>query len=123
MGSNRTYKIRRLSDGLYSRGGNPPTWSKAGKSWNGAGPLKQHLNQYLKLLGRTGGDNAYEGCVLEAYEVSLVSRKSIAIMPEPFVLEDTPGIQKYSSSGEWTPPPPETKTWVCYSGGGGEHEK
>jgi len=38
------FKIRRRIDGLYSRGGMEPSFSKTGKTWNNRGPLTNHLN-------------------------------------------------------------------------------
>lgn len=37
------YKIRRTTDGLFSKGGNRPQFSKNGKVWNTMGHLKSHL--------------------------------------------------------------------------------
>ncbi len=37
------YKIRRVSDGLYSRGGKDPNWAKQGKIWQSLGDLKRHF--------------------------------------------------------------------------------
>lgn len=44
----KAFRIRRKSDGLYSTGGQRPTFSKKGKIWQGLGPLKNHLNLLLQ---------------------------------------------------------------------------
>lgn len=45
--TNATYKIRRISDGLFSSGGTAPYFTKQGKSWTSEGALKNHLNQFF----------------------------------------------------------------------------
>jgi len=42
------FKIRDKNTGLYSSGGMSPNWTSKGKTWNGMGPLKSHLNQFMK---------------------------------------------------------------------------
>jgi hypothetical protein len=42
----KIYKIRRVSDGLYSSGGIPPKFTKYGKIWSNIGTLKNHFNQF-----------------------------------------------------------------------------
>lgn len=39
-----TYRIRRISDGLYSLGGSRPRWNKKGKTWVDLHCLKKHLS-------------------------------------------------------------------------------
>ena len=39
------YKIKRRSDGLFSKGGCDPVFDKRGKIWRHIGHLKSHLNQ------------------------------------------------------------------------------
>lgn len=48
------FKIRHKATGLYSKGGSNVSldgqgygWGKDGKVWQGMGPLKIHLSQYL----------------------------------------------------------------------------
>lgn len=62
------FRVKRLSDNLYSKGGSTPIFSKAGKTWNSKGAFSNHLAQlintyysdnYIKIL------NVYDGCVLE----------------------------------------------------------
>jgi len=43
------FKIRDKNTGLYSSGGQSPTWSSKGKTWTGLGPMKCHLRQFLRL--------------------------------------------------------------------------
>lgn len=42
------FKIRDKNTGLFSTGGMYPSWTTKGKTWNGMGPLKSHLNQFMK---------------------------------------------------------------------------
>jgi hypothetical protein len=46
------YKIRDMTTGLFSTGGNRPTWSKRGKVWYSIGTLKTHLTMQSKIQGR-----------------------------------------------------------------------
>lgn len=49
------YKIRRVSDGLYSMGGIIPKFIKSGKVWNSIGSLKNHfklIEEYNKIHAR-----------------------------------------------------------------------
>jgi hypothetical protein len=39
------YKIRRKTDGLFSKGGSTPSFNKDGKVWKQRGHLTNHLNQ------------------------------------------------------------------------------
>ncbi len=75
----KVYKIRN-PEGLFSRGGSTPQWSKNGKTWSGIGPLKSHLtmiryenDHYKKPLY-----NPYEGC--EVLEFTYVQTQS-AVLP------------------------------------------
>ncbi len=56
----KVYKIRD-ENGLYSTGGMNPSFTKAGKTWNNIGHLKNHLRQFFD---RT----AYRGRRAELYE-------------------------------------------------------
>lgn len=47
----KLYKVRDLSTGLYSNGGNNPTWSKNGKVWRTLGSLKIHIRYHEKYYG------------------------------------------------------------------------
>lgn len=68
------YKIRRKSDGLYSKGGSSPTFSKNGKTWNTIGQLKSHLTLVKDgLCGKPDCDRLaafYHDCNLITYIVS-----------------------------------------------------
>mgnify|MGYP000929319385 CR=1 FL=1 len=70
----KIYKIFNPETGLYSRGGDPPKWSKVGKTWNTIGHLKNHLHmfersynyelkKYVNMVGRY-----YPNCVICEYE-------------------------------------------------------
>jgi hypothetical protein len=37
------YKIRRKKDGLFSLGGNTPTWSRYGKTWSSLNAFSNHV--------------------------------------------------------------------------------
>jgi hypothetical protein len=43
MESRKIYKIRQKSTGLYSSGGEFPSFNKNGKTWNQLGHLKAHI--------------------------------------------------------------------------------
>lgn len=38
------YKIRHKVTGLFSKGGETPSWSKKGKTWSSLGHLKRHIS-------------------------------------------------------------------------------
>lgn len=40
------YKLRDLSNGKYSTGGNDPKWDDDGKVWHSLGDLKAHLTMW-----------------------------------------------------------------------------
>lgn len=42
------YKLRDMTNGKYSTGGNLPRWNDKGKLWMNIGALKSHLTTYLK---------------------------------------------------------------------------
>jgi hypothetical protein len=46
------YQIRRKSDGLYSTGGQFPTFNQTGKTWKNIGHVKSHMR-----LGREYGQS------------------------------------------------------------------
>lgn len=50
METKTVYKIRRKSDGLFSSGGNWPSFSKKGKEWKQQGHLTNSLNQARRDL-------------------------------------------------------------------------
>jgi len=77
------YKIRN-PQGLFSRGGCLPKWSKKGKTWTNIGALKSHLTmlrhdrECYKTLPRTPfAKDAYEGC--EVLEFTYVPTQSNTI--------------------------------------------
>jgi len=73
------YRIRRKSDGLFSTGGNRPSFTVKGKVWNNKGGLHAHLNMNPKKwvatapgpFGeyRSAQRDAYEGCELVEFEI------------------------------------------------------
>lgn len=54
------YKIRRISDGLFSTGGMQPYFTNKGKVWKKESHLKSHLNQLRQ---------PYKGCELVIQEI------------------------------------------------------
>lgn len=64
------YKIRRKTDGLYSKGGTYPTFSKTGKTWNTRGALSNHFallnDPYYRRMDRS---RIYEDCEIVVIEV------------------------------------------------------
>jgi hypothetical protein len=43
----KIFKIKHKETGLYSKGGQWPTWSKKGKTWNSLGHLKTHIQNVM----------------------------------------------------------------------------
>ena len=64
------YKIRRLSDGLFSKGGNPPVFSNQGKMWSSKRALSSHFA--LLVDGPGPVTRAYQGCEVVEFSVSEV---------------------------------------------------
>ncbi len=58
----KVFKIKRMSDGLFSTGGGFPTFTKRGKVWRMRGHVTSHLNQVRK--------NVYDGCHIIEYEMT-----------------------------------------------------
>lgn len=58
------YRIKR-SDGMYSCGGEFPSFSERGKTWTNIGGLKNHLNHVLNKVWA----QEYKECVIEKYEI------------------------------------------------------
>lgn len=76
------FKIRRKADGLFSTGGIEPRWDKKGKTWNGIGQLKNHLNQFKPQF--KGDDDTtiktYKGCEIVWYELILAEVGSVEVV-------------------------------------------
>ena len=47
----KCYRIRN-GDGLYSKGGTTPFWTKKGKTWSAKQHIKSHLTQYRNYRHR-----------------------------------------------------------------------
>lgn len=74
------YKIRRVSDGLYSTGGGTPSWRKTGKVWAGLNQLHNHfavIQEYQSYAHRRHSRDPlpdfvsafYKGCeIVKLYE-------------------------------------------------------
>ena len=69
------YKIKRTTDGLYSKGGLNPYFTKAGKVWSTLQGLKLHLNQFLIYKGGLGKREysitphyPYDNCVVVEFD-------------------------------------------------------
>lgn len=66
------YAIYNPNTGLWSRGGNPPSWSKNPKIWSNIGHIKSHLSMCIVDEYSYGLRNAgivklrklYKGCML-----------------------------------------------------------
>lgn len=71
--SDTVYKIRRTTDGLFSKGGSYPRFNKIGKAWNTIGYLKSHLTR----LGTRRFEEVYKDCEIveyvESYPISLTA--------------------------------------------------
>ena len=81
------YKIKRLSDGLYSTGGTRFAFNKKGKVWTSIGGLKNHLNMFGDY-----GKKKYEGCVLITIEISEGKSQSMT----DFIEESWPNKNEHS---------------------------
>lgn len=60
--------IQRDSDGLFSSGGQTPTFSKNGKAWTHLSHLKNHLHQFHDYKGQRRKDYPYTGCTVVVVE-------------------------------------------------------
>lgn len=81
---NVVYKIRDRITGLYSLGGVDPRWGKRGKVWNGIGPLKCHLRQYVETYAY-GRDDSRRRKIPDTWEVVVfaVAEPAQADSPKP----------------------------------------
>jgi hypothetical protein len=61
VAGNPAYKIRRKTDGQFSKGGSPPSFSKKGKLWASESALKLHLNT-LRQHRSPVTSSVYEDC-------------------------------------------------------------
>jgi len=62
------YKIRRKSDGLFSKGGTSPSFSNKGKIWNSRGHVTSHLSQF----GDRDKNRYYKDCEVVCIEIQEV---------------------------------------------------
>ena len=61
------YKIRRRSDGKFSKGGSTPSFSSNGKIWK----QRSHLTNHLSLLTEPGSNpTLYDDCEIVVYELT-----------------------------------------------------
>lgn len=74
MSNDKLYMIRN-AEGLFSRGGSYPKFTKRGKVWRGSGPLRSHL----QCLSNA---NKYLGC--QVVEIEL---KEVDLLPVTHFLE------------------------------------
>lgn len=65
------YKIRRIKDGLFSKGGKTPTFSKKGKTWSSLGHLKNHM------VGKS--NQKYSGCEVVKYELKTTATAKVGV--------------------------------------------
>lgn len=68
----KLYKIRNRETGLYSSGGQWPSWSRAGKTWTNLGPLRSHLAQHL------GDKNYHKGTDMSQWQVVEIEVREVA---------------------------------------------
>jgi len=59
------YKIRRKSDGLFSTGGENPSFNKKGKTWSARGHVISHLSQF----GDKNKKLYYSDCEVVCFQV------------------------------------------------------
>lgn len=82
------FKIRRLSDGLFSTGGRVPDWNAHGKEWKTVGALKSavkchqnHVEKHNSNKWRTSlvQDDYKVGCELVKITYAVVATSTIPI--------------------------------------------
>lgn len=89
------YRIVRRKDGFISKGGQPPRFSKKGKSWSGVGFLKNHLHYNIRrgtpedMLIAT--DMLYPNCTVE--EVHVINGAPSTI--------STPSVSDWCRANNW----------------------
>lgn len=75
----RVYKIRRVTDGLFSTGGDTPTFDKAGKVWRKLAHVRSHFavtGDWRKPRVNPGAD-AYPDCLVVEYELREVGTVAV----------------------------------------------
>lgn len=77
--SEKLYRIRRKSDGLFSTGGSRPLWTKNGKLWR-APALKLHIRMLEQYHRIDGWKWPYRECELVEYEMAV---KTVGPVSEP----------------------------------------
>lgn len=92
--SSTVYMIRRRADGLFSRGGMGPRFSKTGKAWHGIGQLKCHLRMFMtSKWDHSNGEKrdwhakaVYSGC--DVIAVACLTDGLIPPLPDPIPVMD-----------------------------------
>lgn len=69
--TDKLYKIRHRETGLYSTGGQYPSWTRAGKTWSKLGTLRSHLAQHL-------GSDWHRGTDMSAWQVVEIEVREVA---------------------------------------------
>lgn len=88
MKEKKLYKIRRILDGQFAKGGNRfhISWSENGKVWLGLGPLRNHITMITESWEKLNENSKivyphpYENC--EVLEIEMVVRELIPAMEE-----------------------------------------
>jgi len=62
------YKIRRKSDGLFSKGGMSPSFNEKGKTWTARGHVTSHISQF----GDRDKNRYYKDCEVVRIEIQEV---------------------------------------------------
>lgn len=98
------YKIRRKSDGLFSTGGQYPSFTTKGKFWANKSGLHNHLNMnpvtytYHPPIGPFGGNpttthDAYADCEIVEYEIREDEGTAISVSEYREVLREAADVK------------------------------
>ena len=71
------FKIRRSTDGLYSRGGESPSFDTKGKVWKRRGDVSSHLSQ----LSEAGIRRFYSDCQIVEY---VIVQSDVETVPDAY---------------------------------------
>lgn len=108
MKEKKLYKIRHKKTGLYSVGGSSASsagtrgsgWTPTGKIWQGMGPLKNHLAQYLppsttsSYARETFNKNI--GPIIENWEIVEIKMVEADVIPMTDLYNDFEVIKRVS---------------------------
>jgi hypothetical protein len=77
----KVYKIKRLVDGKFSKGGIVPKFGHKGKIWLGWFDLQG----YLRTIYKAGNMHLYDNCVVEKFTVKLLDKFEMQEVFQPII--------------------------------------